>query len=213
LPSATMVQGWHRKAPADFRFVLKGSRFVTHIKRLGAIDDALKTYFQSVKALSKQTGAILWQLPPSMQKDAARLEDFLAKLPRSYRHAIEFRYPSWLDDDVFDLLHRHQAACVWISSLRMPRDFTCTTDFVYARFHGLAGGVAHDYTKAELRPWAKALSAAAQSGKPSYAYFNNDGQTRAPFNAQTLMAMVAPYSVPPFVPRENAPAARARRQE
>ena len=198
LPTTQMVEGWHDKVPEGFLFAVKGSRYLTHSKKLVDVEAGLEKYVERIEPLGKHTGPILWQLPPFLQKDVTRLDAFLRQTPRSFRHAIEFRHPSWLDDEVFEVLRRYKAACVWISSLRMPTDFTMTGDFVYARFHGLAGGAAHDYTEAELEPWAQQFSQAARDNKPAFAYFNNDVNTRAPLNARTLMRLVGRGAVQPF---------------
>jgi uncharacterized protein YecE (DUF72 family) len=103
-----------------------------------------------------------------------------------------------MDEETFTLLRTHQAANVWISSLRMPQDYTITSDFVYLRFHGLKDGAYHDYTDDELRPWAKQLQKAAERDIPSYVYFNNDLNTRAPLNAEALMRLIGEHTVPAF---------------
>jgi uncharacterized protein YecE (DUF72 family) len=72
----------------------------------------------------------------------------------------------------------------------MPMDLTVTSHFVYIRFHGLEGGAAHDYTRAELEPWADHIREQARAGKKVFAYFNNDINVRAPDNAKLLMEMV-----------------------
>jgi uncharacterized protein YecE (DUF72 family) len=211
LPTESMVRGWHDKAPQGFVFALKGSRFITHIKRLKDTGPGLKKYFDRVNPLGDFIGPILWQLPPNFQCDLARLEEFLSLLPHEHLHAVEFRHPSWMNDDTFDLLRRGKAASVWLSSLRMPRDFTRTGAFVYLRFHGLEGGAAHDYTTGELRPWANRLKAAAREGIPCYAYFNNDINTRAPENAKLLMQMAGDCAVPVMAAtREEAHAGRTK---
>lgn len=133
-----------------------------------------------------------------------RLARFLGKLPTTHRHAIEFRHPSWMDGETMALLREHQAANVWISSLKMPQDYTLTSDFVYLRFHGLKDGPYHDYTDAELAPWAKQLAAATRSGCPAFVYFNNDLNTRAPLHALALMHQLGRRAVPAFArPRES----------
>lgn len=189
LPSAKMPEAWRQTTPGQFVFAIKGSRFVTHLKRLGDVKEGLRVFFEHVEALKKKKGPFLWQLPPSLHKDIPRLSRFLSLLPKG-RHAIEFRHHSWISDDVFGQLRNHNAACVWVSSLGMPRDFTITADFIYARFHGLEGGAAHSYTDAELSPWADHFRAAAREGIPSFVYFNNDVNARAPFNAKALREMV-----------------------
>src|SRR5512134_1290119 len=172
LPTLKMVQGWHDRAPKGFLFAVKGSRFLTHIKRLKETGPGLRKYFNRLIPLGDRTGPILWQLPPNFGKtdeNVDRLTRFLKKLPDRYQHAIEFRHPSWMDEATFSLLRAHRAANVWISSLRMPQDYTITSNFVYLRFHGLKGGAYHDYTADELAPWARQLKLAAARGLPCYA--------------------------------------------
>jgi uncharacterized protein YecE (DUF72 family) len=208
LPTLKMVRGWREKSPGGFLFAVKGSRFLTHIKRLKDTGRGLRKYFSRLKPLAERTGPILWQLPPTFPKNDenfARLERFLCKLPKAYRHAVEFRHPSWMDEQTFALLRRCNVANVWISSLKMPVDHTLTSDFAYLRFHGLKGGAYHDYTEAELRPWAEQLARVARKGLPAYVYFNNDLNTRAPLNAHTLMKLVGRYKVQPFGPDAATP--------
>jgi uncharacterized protein YecE (DUF72 family) len=190
LPTLNAVRGWRDKAPPGFVYAVKGSRFITHMKKLTNLDGAVKNYFERIKALKKRTGVVLWQLPPFLKKDADRLEHFLKILPEGYRYAVEFRHGSWLDEDIFSILHKHRVAQASVSSQGMPMNLTVTTDFLYIRFHGLEGGSAHDYTRAELEPWAAHIRHHSKEGKTVYAYFNNDINVRAPENAKMLMEIV-----------------------
>jgi uncharacterized protein YecE (DUF72 family) len=189
LPTESMVQGWAKKAPPGFVYAVKGSRFITHMKKLARLDGAVDKFFDRLKPLRKRVGIILWQLPPNLRKDIPRLADFLQQLPRNYAYAVEFRHPSWLEEDTFDLLERHGAAHVSVSSLAMPANFTVTAQNVYIRFHGLEGGAAHDYTRTELKPWAEHIRRQSRAGKRVFAYFNNDWNVRAPANAMLLSEM------------------------
>jgi uncharacterized protein YecE (DUF72 family) len=196
-----MVRGWHDRSPEGFVFAVKGSRFLTHMKRLTDTGPGLRKYFSRLGPLADRTGPILWQLPPNFERtdeNFQRLARFLKKLPTKYQHAVEFRHPSWMNEQTFDLLRAHKAANVWLSSLRMPQDYTVTANFVYLRFHGLKDGAYHDYTADELAPWAEQLRSAARRGLPCYVYFNNDLNTRAPLNAEALMKMVGQHVVPAF---------------
>jgi uncharacterized protein YecE (DUF72 family) len=89
----------------------------------------------------------------------------------------------------FELLRKYQAAFVSMSSLRMPMNFSVTADFIYIRFHGLAGGPRHNYTRKEMEPWAGHIREQTAVGKKVFAYFNNDLNVRAPNNAKALMEM------------------------
>jgi uncharacterized protein YecE (DUF72 family) len=187
LPSARMIDGWRERTPEDFRFVFKGSRLITHAKRLIDCESAVRVLFERIQPLGKRLRVMLWQLPPDLERDADRLDAFLALLPAPPRHAVEFRHPSWLREDVFAVLRRHAVASVAISGLAMPPNQVLTADFAYVRFHGLRDGFRHDYTRAELGPWVRFLRGVARDGRSAYAFFNNDGLGHAPENALQLM--------------------------
>ena len=197
LPSESMVRGWRDRVDPDFRYALKGSRFITHMKKLANLDGALDNYFDHIALLQERVAIILWQLPPMLKKDLSRLNDFLALLPKSYRHAVEFRHGSWYEDDTFDLLLKHNASHVALSSGGMPMNLTATSDIIYIRFHGLEGGAAHDYKRKELEPWADYICDQAEKGRTLYIYFNNDINVRAPDNAKMLMEMVGEHAAYP----------------
>ena len=198
LPTPQMVKGWREKAPEGFVYAVKGSRFITHMKKLKNLDGALDKYFDRIKPLKKHIGVVLWQLPPMLKLEVERLEDFLNLLPKSYRHAVEFREQSWMTRETFELLRRYDVAHASLSSMRMPMDLTVTSDIVYIRFHGLQGGFAHNYTRAELEPWARHIRHQARGERKVFAYFNNDANVRAPTNAKLLMEMVGEEACEPF---------------
>ena len=162
LPSTKMVCGWRDKAPEGFVFAVKGSRFITHMKKLANLDGAVKEFFDPIRPMQKRVGVVLWQLPPNLQKDVPRLRAFLRKLPRSYHYAVEFRHPSWLDVETFDLLKKQSVAHVSVSSLGMPMNLTVTSDLVYIRFHGLEKGAAHDYSSSGIASLGSAYKKASR---------------------------------------------------
>ncbi|MBC7345545.1 MAG: DUF72 domain-containing protein, partial [Clostridia bacterium] len=104
LPEPKTFAGWHRRTPNDFRFVVKGSRLITHVRRLKGVEDALAVFFQNASALGDKLSCALWQLPPRFPQDVGLLAQFIRQLPRSCRHSIEFRDESWLTEEVYELL-------------------------------------------------------------------------------------------------------------
>jgi uncharacterized protein YecE (DUF72 family) len=204
LPGLKRVRGWRNKVPEGFVFSVKGSRYITHTKKLTELGGALDKYFARIKPLQSRTGPILWQLPPFLRRSPVRLEQFLSRLPGSYCHAVEFRHPSWLDEEVFGILRHHNVAHVSVSSVRMPMNLTVTAGFVYIRFHGLMDGAAHNYSRKELEPWAGHIRRQSRSGKNVFAYFNNDANARAPHNARTLMEMTGRDVVRPVAAMRRA---------
>jgi len=172
LPTATAVDGWREGTPAGFRFAVKGSRYLTHMKRLKDPGAGIDRYFELILRLGRKLSVVLWQLPPQMDKaDPDRLAQFLEKLPRkNLRHAVEFRSASWYVEPVCAVLDAYGAAfCEHdLVPLRPPR---LTGGFRYLRFHGATGKYRGRYGKRALRPFARSLL--AHPGD-AYVYFNND---------------------------------------
>jgi len=186
LPKEKTFDNWHTRVPDGFRYAVKASRFITHIKRLNDVAEPLQTFLDRACRLKEKLGPILYQLPPGMHRNDERLESFLSLLPRSISHAIEFRHESWLNDQVFDILRRHNTGlCVF----DMP-GFQCpllaTADFAYLRFHGSSRLYNSCYSDDEMENWARRIAEAAQRLDAVYIYFNNDAEGFAIRNAQTL---------------------------
>lgn len=190
LPTLQMVRKWRDRTPAGFCYAVKGSRFITHMKKLLNAREGLHEFFTSLAPLRQRIAVVLWQLPPFLARDVPRLDAFLKMLPKAYDHAVEFRNESWLSADTFEVLRRHRAAFVSVSSCAMPMVFEVTADFIYVRFHGLADGAAHDYTEDELAPWAAYFRRQLNHGKKAFVYFNNDVNARAPENARLFRELV-----------------------
>lgn len=196
LPRETTIESWHDVAPCRFRYAMKGSRYITHVLRLVDAEEAVGNFVDRVSGLGALLGVVLWQLPPDFEADLDVLDAFLAILPGGIRHAVEFRHGSWIGEETFDLLERHGAALVCVSSEDMPAERRATADFVYARFHGRETGCDHDYTDGDLEPWAGFLAEQSREGRDGYAFFNNDAHGNAPRDAKTLIGMLGEAAVP-----------------
>lgn len=192
LPLETMVKGWRERSPDTFVFAVKGSRFITQMKKLNVERESIRVFFDRAKLLREKCGPILWQLPPNFGFNAERLDRFLKQVPKGFHHAVEFRHLSWYEHaETFEILRRHRAAHVSVSSMRMPMNLSVTGDFIYLRFHGREHGAAHNYTRNELRTWADHSRRCIDNGIQVFAYFNNDWNTRAPANAEMFRDMIA----------------------
>jgi uncharacterized protein YecE (DUF72 family) len=177
---------WYDSSPDGFIFSVKVSRFITHIKRLQDCDEALGNFMSRAALLKEKLGPLLYQLPPGLHRDDDVLTNFLATLPRGLKHAIEFRHQSWLTEDVFYILRRHQVGlCVFdMPSLTSPIE--ATADFAYIRFHGSGSLYSSCYTDKELSGWAGKIAKLAQNLKSVFIYFNNDVAGYALQNAVTI---------------------------
>lgn len=180
------IESWNRQLPSDFHMVTKGSRYITHIKRLYDCEQALARYFQGVEDL-ETLKVILWQLPPNFKFSPDVLRSFLRMLPKRYRHAVEFRNQSWWNNETRRILEQAGASFVSISHPTLPNKIEVTTDFVYVRFHGKGQQLyRYKYNDDELDVWAQDLAPLLKS-MPVYAFFNNDYSAHAPEDAMTLI--------------------------
>jgi uncharacterized protein YecE (DUF72 family) len=175
--------------PPDFRFAVKASRCITHVKRLADPVEPLRLLLERAAELGDTLGPILFQLPPTFRLDATRLEAFLEALPEGHRWTVEFRHPSWQRADVYDLLGRRGVAlCVPVGGKVQP-DLVTTASFAYVRMHAGAGP-GGGFTDDQLRAWAGRVRGLQRAGKEVYIYFNNDWEGHAVRDAARLRALL-----------------------
>jgi len=88
LPRSESFLRWRRETPTGFRFAVKGSRYITHNRKLGGVRPSLARFFASgVLELGEKLGPILWQLPPTLRFDAERGDEFFRLLPHTVAEA------------------------------------------------------------------------------------------------------------------------------
>ncbi len=212
-------RAWYEQTPDDFVFAIKGSRFISHNKKLKGAETPLANFFASgVLLLRQKLGPIVWQLSERLRFDAARFEEFFALLPRDtqaaaalaarhdarvdnrswtetdarrpLRYALEPRSPDFVRPESLALLHRYDIALVAADSGRWPLFEEETASFIYLRLHGSPITYASQYTDDALDRWAAKISAATRARRDAYAYFDNDGHAHAPQDALRLAARV-----------------------
>lgn len=105
-PRTTTVSNWIKAVPADFVFSFKMSRFITHVKKIAVEEESLEKFFNGLSPLKlqKRKHLVLIQLPPQLKADKERLINFIGNLPKGFLYAFEFRHPSWLDRQIFQIL-------------------------------------------------------------------------------------------------------------
>lgn len=189
LPSASTFDCWKRDAPAGFIFAVKGSRYITHNKKLKDPEDSFNRFHDVLKYLGRKRGPILFQLPPSWRVNVERLENFLRGLPARRRYAFEFRNATWDCEEIYAVLRRYNAAyCIYdLGGRTSPLEVTA--DFAYIRLHGPGApytgsyhGMGLDVWYALIRSWTKL--------KTVYVYFDNDQAANAVRDALELKEML-----------------------
>lgn len=190
-PRETTVQKWYASTPEGFLFSAKGARYITHNKKLLAVTDSLKRQQQALEPLREKLGPILWQLSSHWGLNLDRLRQFLALRPAEQRWCFEFRSPSCFCSEVYALLREHNCALVWADTPEYPCVAEVTADFLYARLHGHEELYASRYSDTQLREWCDLLKRSAEDARDIFAYFDNDANGHAPYDALRLRELLA----------------------
>lgn len=181
-PKASVLEAWAGDVPADFRFVLKAPQRITHIQRLKDAGELVSQFVEAAGTLEERLGPLLFQLPPNFKKDVPRLRGFLAQLPARCRAAVEFRHPSWFDEEVFGLLREHRAAlCVAEAEGDLEVPFVATADWGYLRLRR------SDYGDAELKAWAKRVR--GQNWRDGFVFFKHEDEGKGQLLAMRFLEL------------------------
>ena len=200
LQSPDLYARWYADAPDGFVFSLKAPRYITHVRRLKDIDEAMANFFASgLFKLREKLGPILWQFPPSFRFDAQRFERFLSLLPHDgkhakalarqsaprmekpgyldipakarLRHAVEIRHASFAVPEFIALLRTYKVALVIADTAgKWPYLEDLTCDFVYLRLHGDTALYASGYTPKALERWAERIGLWRDGKQPADAH-------------------------------------------
>jgi uncharacterized protein YecE (DUF72 family) len=183
MPKREVVARWASQVPEDFRFAIKATRRITHIKRLKDVAEDTGYLFDVVQALEGKLACVLFQLPPNLKKDLQRLDPFLAALPAGARAAMEFRHESWFDDEVYARLRAREVALCISDEGEGERatPFVATAGFGYLRLRREV------YSEEELAQVAAQVK--AQAWSDAYAYFKHEQD--APELAARLQKLLA----------------------
>jgi uncharacterized protein YecE (DUF72 family) len=189
MPKPEVLAGWAAAVPPDFRFAVKASRRITHLKRLRDVGEETAWLLRGTAALGPRLGALLFQTPPNLACDLARLDALLSQLPDGARAAFEFRHPSWRDDAVLERLRAK--ACAWVVADvddAPPPPLLVTAPFAYLRLRRAA------YGPADLARWLDALRAAAPA--EALVFFKHEDAGAAPRLARDLLALAGAARAP-----------------
>jgi uncharacterized protein YecE (DUF72 family) len=182
MPKPSMLEAWAADVPADFRFVLKAPRQITHKQRLKDARDSVSYLLETAGALKERLGPVLFQLPPYLRKDAPRLREFLSLLPSGRRAAFEFRHQSWFDDEILGLLRDHQAVlCIAEAENDLEIPFAATADWGYVRLRR------PDYGDAELKTWKDRVL--GQDWQDAFIFFKHEEEGKGPQMAKRFLEL------------------------
>ena len=184
MPTASLLERWAGAVRADFQFALKAPKQITHVKRLKDVDDSVSTFLEIAGTLKERLGPLLFQLPPTFKKDVPRLHAFLALLPLEPRVALEFRHPSWFDDEVFGLLREHRVAlCIADADDGLEVPVAATTDWGCLRLRR------PEYDDAALMRWVKQTQ--EQDWRDAFVFFKHEDEGKGPQLAKRFLEVAA----------------------
>lgn len=184
---------WRDETPDAFRFAIKGHRVVTHVNRLVDVDASIDEQRAGLEPLAGKIGAVLWQTPAKLPKDLALLDAFASALGRwpEVRHVVEFRDPSWFDDDSKARLAARSIASAISDAGRWQRFDAVTTDLAYLRLHGRPETYKSAYGRDGLEAWAGRIRGWLGEGRAVHVYFDNTMSGAAPDDAAALTELLS----------------------
>ena len=192
LPERSAFTDWAARTPDDYVVTVKASRFLSHIKRLQEPAEPVARLMDRVEGLGDKVGAVLLQLPPTLQLELDRLDACLACFPAGTRIAVEPRHDTWWTPDLRDLLTRHGAALCWADKASQPvAPLWRTTSWGYLRLHLGGGDDVWPYSRDVLAQWADRLCETYDDDEDVYVYTNNDPGGAALRDAVTLAALLS----------------------
>lgn len=183
LPKSTTLENWIAATPQGFTFVCKAHQRITHIQRLKETEFT-DLFFRAIDPLraTRRLGPVLFQLPPNLKADVGLLAAFLAKLPTDIRCAFEFRNKTWLADEVYRLLERHNVALCLAESEKFEVPEVVTADFVYVRLRK------EDYSTEERAEIAGRIKRQLADGRDVYCFFKHEDTPAGARYAEELMS-------------------------
>jgi len=190
VPKPETFDGWRIKASDRFHYAVKVNRFITHLKKLIGVEEALADFVALARRLGPALGPLLYQLPPSVKLDLARLESFLKLVPKDLGNVFEFRNQSWYVPETYALLDRYGASFCVHDMRGSATERIAVGPAAYVRFHGGEGKYWGRYSDDALQRWADWLIEQSRSGRSAWCYFNNDIHGHAIHDARTLNSMV-----------------------
>lgn len=169
MPKENVLASWAEQVPGDFVFALKAPQVITHLKRLRYVSDETGYLFKTLSVLNRKLGPVLFQFPKSFRADRPALEDFLSLVPDDRICAFEFRNPSWLDDEILDLLRKKGSSlCIADSDENPAHEIIRTAPWGYLRLRR------PDYSDTDLSQWMERIL--SQKWERAFVFFKHEDE-------------------------------------
>lgn len=192
MPDKSVVKNWKKSVNDDFKFCLKLSKYITHVKKLNECENSFRYFVGAINPISSNLGPILIQLPSNLSFNASYKKTFFSYIKRfkSLSFAIEGRHDSWTSKEAIKFLKDNNFIWVISHSNEFPYLKEVTSSQVYLRFHGPKKLYDSNYPKRQLKSFSEDIKKWKKNKKTIWAFFNNDGHCYAPYNALMLSDMI-----------------------
>jgi uncharacterized protein YecE (DUF72 family) len=205
IPSASTIDLWLKRTPANFSFALKLPKEITHElslhpSSLGILD----MFCDRIRVLQGRLTAVLIQMPPQFEltpDNIHALREFLPHLPTDIRFCIEFRSRDWIRKSIIDQLMEYRVSLTlvegeWISRESMWKAAVYQqADFIYVRWMGKRDLTRFDVVQRpqeeNLKAWSEFLKELSNRIPRVYAYFSNYYEGHAPTSANSLKRLLS----------------------
>jgi uncharacterized protein YecE (DUF72 family) len=171
MPREGVLTSWAEQVPGDFLFALKAPQVITHLKRLRDVFEETGYLFRTLSVLDRKLGPLLFQFPRSFRMDRAALQAFLDLIAVHSACAFEFRNPSWIEDEILDLLRERGSSLVIADADESPaKEIIRTASWGYLRLRR------SDYTDADLSQWLGRIL--SQEWEKAFVFFKHEEKAR-----------------------------------
>lgn len=188
-------RSWYESVPDRFVFAVKGSRYITHMKKLRDVEIPMANFFASgVLELADKLGPVLWQLPGRWRFQAERVRTFVTLLPpttgdaaglaarhddrvrepateshldRPLHHVLEVRDPSFFVPELLEILEEGNVGFATSHSSAWPYTEDVIGELAYLRLHGPGALYSSPYSEEGLARWAHLVTAWAAGADPT----------------------------------------------
>lgn len=183
LASAATFEKWIACTPVDFLFLPKAHMKITHSYKLQDAEEFTRVFLDSLNPLAgaNRLGPILFQLPPSLKRDTARLGEFCKLLPKHIKAAFEFRNATWFHDETYQVLRDCNVALCLAENENLETPHVVTADFVYLRLRK------PDYSESEIDSIAFRVGQYLRNCYPTFAIFKHEETPAGALNAERLL--------------------------
>jgi len=180
-------QRWAESVPPSFKFSVKFPKTITHEKKLVDCGDLTSKFLDEVAGLGEKLGALLVQLPPSLELEPDKARAFFEWIRARYSGDlfVEPRHRTWFTPAATKLMYEVKIGRVAADPAVVPAaaEPGGVSGHVYFRLHGSPQIYFSSYTTSYLDGLAFRLRMHGRAGDTVWCIFDNTIQGFAASNA------------------------------